>query len=251
MSAIRRKEWDSEFFGRDIFEANFDYSIGSKDAEAIVREIASLRHSDRLLIQARVRSEYFTNIPILEEIGFRLVDSRLEFSTKTYRRDFMSSHFTESLRWYRHDDWAQIRELTISQFVDNQNFQSRFNNRQYFTRDESLRYYLQWHRLVLENPHPLFCVWETGSSISGFYSIVRKPGTASSPDYKVALAAVRPGSPGSGMQNKMQFWIFQNCPDTEWSTINSPALTNLPGLKNNIRAGKELSHVEAYLFWSC
>jgi len=117
-------------------------------------------------------------------------------------------------------------------------------NRNYFTRDESVRYYLQWHRLALENEHPLFCVWETNS-------VIRKPTSINIYDYKTGLTAVRPESQRSGMQYQMQFWIFQNSPDDEWVTVNSPALTNLPALKNTIRAAKELSHVEACLFWSC
>ena len=250
MAFLVRKNWDSEFFNREIFACDLNYAIGSSDVEALALEIESLSRLDRPLIEARVRSEFFSNIPFLENIGFRLVDSRLEFRTKTYRRDFTLNNLPTGLRWFHADDWDEVQKLTIAQFVDNPKFKSRFNNRNYFTRDESVRYYLQWHRLALENEHPLFCVWETNSVVSGFYTIVRKSTPTNHVDYKIGLVAVRPGSEPSGMGNQMQFWIFQNSPDDEWTSINSPALTNLPALKNNIRAAKELAYAEIYLFWS-
>lgn len=251
MTLLIQKKWDSEFFNREVFACDFNYAVNSSDVQALALEIEGLNRLDRPLIEARVRSEYFSNIPLLEDIGFRLVDSRLEFRTKTYRRDFTESDPRTSLRWFRAEDWDQVQELTIAQFVDNPNFRSRFNNRKYFSRDESVRYYLQWHRLALENEHPLFCVWETDSVVSGFHSIIRTPTSINTYDYKTGLTAVRPERQGSGMQYQMQFWIFQNSPDDEWATVNSPALTNLPALKNTIRAAKDVSHVEAFLFWSC
>ena len=251
MAFLVQKKWDSEFFNKQIFVCDLNYAIDSSDVEALALEIESLNRLDRPLIEARVRSEFFSNIPFLEDIGFRLVDSRLEFRTKTYRRDFTFSNTPTGLRWFHADDWNEVQKLTIAQFVDNPNFKSRFNNRKYFTRDESIRYYLQWHRLALENEHPLFCVWETNSVISGFHSVIRKPTSINMYEYKTGLTAVRPEGQLSGMQYQMQSWIFQNSPDDEWKTVNSPALTNLPALKNTIRAAKELSHVEAFLFWSC
>lgn len=249
MKHFKSKDWDSQFFRRPIYGAELNHLLSDDDATVLREELATLSKDKHSLVEARVRSTFFANIPILEDLGFRLVDSRLEFRTKTRKTDFEAETCRENLRWFKESDWASVCNLTTSQFVDNPSFQSRFNNRMYFSRNESERYYLQWHRWALDVPNPLFCIWETDNQLSGFYSIVRKFSSAGLPEYKVALAAVRPGSLPSGMQNEMQFWLFRNAPDDEWETINSPALTNIAGLKNNIRAGKHLNYVEAYLFW--
>jgi hypothetical protein len=46
----------------------------------------------------------------------------------------------------------------------------------------------------------------------------------------------------------MQAWLFRETSDTDWTTINSPQLTNTAGLKNNIRSGKEFKAAELFFF---
>jgi hypothetical protein len=46
----------------------------------------------------------------------------------------------------------------------------------------------------------------------------------------------------------MQAWLFRETQDAEWTTINSPQLTNTSGLKNNIKSGKEFKTVELFFF---
>lgn len=242
------KEWDSEFFGRLFLSADLSREISTEGWKELELEIEALKAGGAWLLEARLQSSHFHNATKLEDLGFRLVDSRLEFSTLTRRSEAVHSIPTGHFRWYQGSDWSSLEGLTRSQFATNANFKSRYNNRQYFSEEESHRYYMQWHRWALESENPLFCVWEVDGVFAGFYSILRQSVRGSVPRYKVALAAVEPPFRSYGAQNQMQFWIFENAPDEEWLTINSPALTNLSGLKNNIRAAKELSYVEAYFF---
>jgi hypothetical protein len=109
---------------------------------------------------------------------------------------------------------------------------------------------VQWHKLVLENTHPMFCVWDVSGEICGFYTIVRKVfnGDDALPHYKVGLGAVKQGYRSFGAQNLMQQWLFSRAFDLKWVTVNSPALTNKAGIKNNIRARKIFDHAEVFMF---
>jgi len=246
-----RLDWDSEFFGRPMFGAELSGDFNEDALERVHSELLEMAADPKSIFQIRLRSTQFHLIPMFEDLGFRFVDSRLEFHTLTRREDFSNAGSLPfgQLRWFRDDDLAAIEALTKSQFSSNPAFRSRFNNRRYFSEAESHSYYMAWHRLALQNDHPMFCVWDIEDEIGGFYSVVRRHPAEALPIYKVGLAAVDPAHRSHGAQNQMQFWIFSNAPDAEWITVNSPALTNLSGLKNNIRAGKELSYVEAFLFW--
>lgn len=245
---FRMKEWDSQFFQRVLYSGEVNLELNAIDWTRLRDELNDLRRNNVWLVEARVRSSSFDNVRNLEDEGFRLVDSRLEFSTLTQLEGQTPTIPVGHMRWFRESDWEALERLTHNQFAGNPAFKSRYNNRRYFSEDESHRYYMQWYRWVLENQHPLFCVWEVDEKLAGFYSILRQPDDGKIPRYKVALAAVEPVFRSYGAQNLMQFWIFQNAPDEEWYTINSPALTNLSGLKNNIRAAKHLAYVETYFY---
>jgi hypothetical protein len=68
------------------------------------------------------------------------------------------------------------------------------------------------------------------------------------PFYKVGLAAVKEGHRSFGAQNLMQQWLFSRAIDPKWVTVNSPALTNKEGIKNNIRAQKNFDRAEVFMF---
>jgi hypothetical protein len=88
-----------------------------------------------------------------------------------------------------------------------------------------------------------------GDKYVGFYSILRIPDAERGiPKYKVGLAAIHPDYRSHNGQNLMQAWLFRETSDTDWTTINSPQLTNTSGLKNNIRSGKEFKTVELFFF---
>ena len=185
----------------------------------------------------------------LEVLGFRLVDSRMEFITHTYRGENEVIAPVGKFRRFESQDWEALTEITIKNFVDNDQFKSRYTNREIFSREESLRYYLQWHRWVLDVSPDLFLSWVDGDKYVGFYSILRLADPQGiRPRYKVGLAAIDPDYRSHNGQNLMQAWLFRETQDSEWTTINSPQLTNTSGLKNNIRSGKEFKTVELFFF---
>jgi hypothetical protein len=246
MTSISRKDWDSEFFGKELFSLTLEEST---DADSLSKELAALDQRGVFGIEAHLNVRNMAQIQLLESQGFRLVDSRMEFITHTERFPDQVSPEVGAFRRYDSKDWDQLVAISESSFVDNPAFQSRYNNRWIYSREESLRYYLQWHHWVLETCPELFLSWVDGDKLVGFYSIMRKPDPQNSyPIYKVALAAIEPEYRALKGQNLMQAWLFHNTPDPEWTTVNSPQLTNTPGLKNNIRSGKNFVAIEVFLF---
>ena len=243
---LRKKIWDSEFFGRDFYE------LKAETAEDVIEASSQFDQLDAdgvFGIECQINIRNLDAIPHLERLGFRLVDSRMEFITHTFRGEKDIPAPIGEFRRYEERDWDDLAAITIENFVDNPNFKSRYTNRDIFSREESLRYYLQWHKWVLDVSPDLFLSWIDGDKYVGFYSILRLPDEERGiPKYKVGLAAIHPEYRSHNGQNLMQAWLFRETPDADWTTINSPQLTNTSGLKNNIRSGKEFKTVELFFF---
>jgi hypothetical protein len=243
---LSKKNWDSEFFGRDFYSLAIPSDINMSELKS---QLKDLDCSGAFGTECHINIRSFGHIAGLEELGFRLVDSRMEFITHSFRGEVDIVAPVGEFRRYRDTDWSQLADITIKNFVDNAAFTSRYTNRDLFSRDESIRYYLQWHKWVLDVSPDLFLTWVDGRKYVGFYSILRLPDVVlDRPRYKVGLAAIDPDYRSHNGQNLMQAWLFRETPDPEWTTINSPQLTNTSGLKNNIRSGKELKAVELFFF---
>lgn len=243
---LLRKDWDSEFFGREFYQLS---KIEPTEFEDLKKGLAQIDAQGVFGTECQINIRSLEMIPLLEDLGFRLVDSRMEFITHTYRGESDVPAPVGEFRRYQASDWDDLAEITVKNFVDNPQFKSRYTNREIFTRDESLRYYLQWHKWVLDVSPDLFLSWVDGEKYVGFYSILRLPDPElGRPKYKVGLAAIDPEYRAHNGQNLMQAWLFRETPDPDWTTINSPQLTNTSGLKNNIRSGKEFKTVELFFF---
>ena len=243
---LKKLDWDSNFFGRDFYFLDAQSEIDYEQLEVDLNYL-DINGTFGVMCQINIRS--IDVIPQLELLGFRLVDSRMEFVTHTVRGNQDIVAPVGEFRRYESKDWDGLVDLTLSSFVDNPQFKSRYTNRDIFSREESLRYFLQWHHWVLDTSPDLFLSWIDGDKYVGFYSILRHPDPKTSlPRYKVGLAAIDPGYRSHNGQNLMQGWLFRETADSEWTTVNSPQLTNTSGVKNNIRSGKEFKSIELFFF---
>jgi hypothetical protein len=243
---LKRMDWDSAFFGREFY--CLDAQTGIK-YEQLHADLEYLDKNGVFGVMCQINIQNIEVIPQLEMLGFRLVDSRMEFVTHTFRGIQNIDAPVGEFRQYESRDWDPLVDLTLTSFVDNSQFKSRYANRNIFSREESLRYFLQWHRWVLSVSPDLFLSWVDRDRYVGFYSILRIPDSdLDRPRYKVGLAAIDPEYRSYNGQNLMQAWLFRETPDPEWTTVNSPQLTNTSGLKNNIRSGKEFKSVELFFF---
>lgn len=243
---LKKKVWDSDFFGRDFYL--LDVSEGL-EIDRLKNELDRLDADGVFGTECQISIRNIEMMAHLEELGFRIVDSRMEFITDTNRGEHEIVAPVGVFRRFEPQDWEALSDITVKNFVDNDQFKSRYTNRNIFSRDESLRYYLQWHRWVLDVSPDLFLSWVDKDKYVGFYSILRLSDPQSArPRYKVGLAAIDPAYRSYNGQNLMQAWLFRETRDSEWTTVNSPQLTNTAGLKNNIRSGKEFKTIELFFF---
>ena len=243
---LKRKDWDSDFFGRDFYL--LDITNGFKMDE-LKNELDRLDRAGVFGTECQLNIRSIDAMATLEGLGFHIVDSRMEFITHTYRGEHDIVAPVGEFRRYESKDWDALAEITLKNFVENDQFKSRYTNRVIFSKAESLKYYLQWHRWVLDVSPDLFLSWVDGEKYVGFYSILRlSDPELGRPRYKVGLAAIDPDYRSHKGQNLMQAWLFRETPDYDWDTINSPQLTNTSGLKNNIASGKEFKTVELFFF---
>lgn len=197
--------------------------------------------------QLKVRGTLIDQLSKVLGTGFDLVDSKLEFITSVSKPEFAELPAIGSFRLCEIRDWDEIRRLTSLGFSKNTAFKGRFNNRRYFSEDISLRYYMAWNERAFSNSSDLFGVW-SGEKIFAYYNINRLT-DHDRVVHKVGLAAVDSDAPSRGIQNMLQNWIYHQAPETTFTVINSPALSNIPGLKNNIRAGRDLNYTELTFFY--
>ena len=210
---LEKKVWDSDFFGRDFYL--LDLSSGL-ELDRLKSELDNLDANGVFGTECQLNIRNIEMMTHLEELGFRIVDSRMEFITHTYRGEKEIVAPVGNFRLFGPQDWEALSDITVKNFVDNDQFKSRYTNRDIFSREESLRYYLQWHRWVLDVSPDLFLSWVDGDKYVGFYSILRLADPQGiRPRYKVGLAAIDPDYRSHNGQNLMQAWLFRETQDSE------------------------------------
>jgi len=232
-------EWMSDFLKMPFISVDFRESIPENLLDYIPESFSGI-------CQVRISGTLIDDSHRLTDAGFCLVDGKLEFITELSRPEVEAVPAEGVFRLCTEDDWDDILRLTRIGFSQNKNFKGRFNNRRYFSEAVSEGYYMEWNKRAFKTSPELFGVWEVGS-VQAFYNINRLV-EGNDVIYKVGLASVIPKSPVKGIQNLLQDWIYWQGPDETFKVINSPALSNTPGMINNVRAGRSLKYSELVFF---
>jgi hypothetical protein len=115
-------------------------------------------------------------------------------------------------------------------------FNSRFKNPRLFSRSESIRYYDAWNERCLTEQPDLFVVWDVDDQVVAYFNYLRADTAEYSPLFKGILTAVDPPFRGHGVHNIMQEYLFRRFGVAEWWIDNSTQITNIPVIKNHIKA---------------
>jgi hypothetical protein len=233
---LARKEWDSDFFGREIHSLHLTADVARADLESALLELDA---QCVWAIECEIEAALFDNAIVLEDLGFRLVDSRMVFISKMSLEDkYADSPPYGEFRPVRRADLARIDELTTTHLVDNPGFKSRFKNRRLFSRDESIRYYRAWNQLAFDNDPGTFVVWDVEQAVVGYFNYLRSGEYEGLRLFKGGLTAVDEPHRGRGIQNVMQGYLFNRFGVERWALDNTTQVTNVTVLKNHIRANK-------------
>mgnify|MGYP001323555063 CR=1 FL=1 len=242
---LERKEWDSEFFGREIYYLDVS---NISDWNSISESITSLDRKMVWGIEAHVPIQKFSEISILEDLGFRLVDSRAEFRTPMKSSDFPSEIKGEgTVRSYSEADLSDILEITKECFVENIHFKSRYNNRNLFSKKESEKYYHAWITNSIRSPDTYCAVWEYQGKTQGFFLYKHKVEDGEDV-LKGILTGVREDFRGHSAHLRMQSFLYSKFGLEEFTLDNSTQITNVPVIQNHIRSRKRLAGMKLILY---
>jgi hypothetical protein len=247
--SIGLKAWETEFFGRTFG------SLSWETAEPGPFPFGPAADAFRSLGRAADAAGYrvvechsgigdFAAAAALEHAGFRLVDSRMRFVTRLTvdgipdTRPSLGCILDASPA---HRD--RIIELTHEGFTHNDRFTSRFKNPEYFSLDESRRYYEAWIDNSAFGEGSASAVFEVDGRIAGYF-VYQESGTRDGlPVMKGILAAVEPAHRGANAHLAMQVHVYRKLGFDEWYVDNTTQLTNLPVIRNHMRSGKHLEEV--------
>ena len=188
-------------------------------------------------------------ISIVEDNGFRLVETRITFITLIEKQN--SIQYTsgeENISFATNDDLEGILSLTHKSFLNNPSFFSRYKNRSFFSYQETKRYYSAWIENHMYDDNTLFAVLKIGGNVIGYY-IYKCIGKYNSKRfYKAILAAVDPGHRGRQYHLVMQSFLFKHISDETFYLDNTTQLTNFPTITNHMNSKKRIERIEFIFF---
>jgi len=243
---LARKDWDSDFFGREIYSLTVSRPIDGQD---LMGSLATSDRSGIWAIECHVDFQDLRNAPTLENSGFRLVDSRARFITSMRRQELIRPQWPFGVvRAATAEDVDAIHELTVANLVDDPTFVSRYNDRRLFTREESIRYYRAWTENVIGETPDLCSVWEVEGAIVAYFEFLRDTEHSEIPRFKGVLTAVDPDFRGHGAQNFLQEATFPRFDCDTWEVVSTTQLSNTRVIQNHVKAGKRFSDAAATFF---
>ena len=254
-ATLEENQWESEFFGRPIGRINVLHPGGGPHGDAEVgrgvRSIAA--EADRAgfeFVQCHVDVRDLRMVRALEDVGFRLVDTRISFVTKMHRREFESYSIPfGTVEFARQEDLGPLLRLTHEAFVENPGFFSRYKDRTWFTQKESRRWFSAWIENHVTHPKGMFAVWRVKGDLVGYFIYahggVQEDGA---PLLKGILAAVETPFKQHRAHLFMQRWIFDQLSEDVFWIDNTTQLTNFSTLRNHMRSQKNLECIYLTFF---
>jgi hypothetical protein len=252
---ITNKQWEADFFRRKFASLkieNFDYLNNLSDrqiAESLNQLMTSADKKNYEITESHIDINNIRIIPIIEEAGFRLVDTRIIFITLINKEEYTFKPLSsETIAYATLDDLDAINNLTKKSFVDNNRFHHRFKNERYFLKDEIVRYYYAWISNHIEDKDTHFIVMKDKARLFAYFIYKSSGFFQGLPLYKGILTAVDPDYKGNSYHLYMQSYLYRQFPEKEYFLDNTTQLTNIPTIKNHIKSQKKLNRIELTFF---
>ncbi len=251
---ITPKPWESDFFNRTFGHLSLNENqlklADLKAQDRLWRR--ALKFADQLpydLIELTLDIKGFDMAPTCEDLGFRLVDSKVSFLTPITKSAVQRFDVKNGrIDLAEPKDMDAIISLTNNAFVENQHFFSRFKNPRYFSHQESKAYYAAWITNHYNDPKCVFAVWRHQGQCIGYY-FYRQQGTLEGlPIYKGMLAAVDRGFQNQKAHVAMQTYLFARFTDPVFYVDNTTQLSNFPVIKNHVTSQRKLKNIELVFY---
>ncbi len=249
MLSIKRREWETKFFNRVFGSLTIHPRFYTHEQPEVLRSaiesVLSKADADYDLIESHCHISGTRIISIIEDKGFRLVDSRitfLSFMEKRHLKDYSS--YSGNIFFATQDDLSDVLHLTHESLTNNPSFFSRFKDPAYFLPEETKRYYSAWIENHFDDPNSLFAVSKDNGKTIGFFIYKREGLYEGAQVYKGILSAVAPDYRGQRLHFGMQSFLHNHFPEEQFYVDNTTQLANLPTIRSHIRSGKHLDRIE-------
>ena len=240
---ISKNDWESKFFKKEIFKLEFDGKIDELKTD--------LRNNNWDLVECNVNLTNFKDILMLQNLGFKIVDSRIRFLTNIEfnQQDYLFYNEDYTIRNYLEKDLDFILNLTQEFLTNNKNFISRFKNESYFNVDDGEKYFTKWINFSLANPNSKTAVVEKDNKQVGFFIMEEKGVHKEIPLLKGILTAVDKNNRGNKLHLVLQTFLFENFGYKSFYLDNTTQLSNIAVIKNHIKSSRKLDsmHITMYL----
>jgi hypothetical protein len=252
---ITNKQWETDFYGRKFGSLqirNFDYLNKFNDkeiAESLYILMMSADTNNYDIIESHININYISIIPIIEEVGFRLVDTRITFMTLIKKEENeLRPLSTKTIAYATLHDLDAINKLTNECLVENKSFYHRFKDERYFSKDEIVRYYHAWISNHIADKDTYFIVMKDNEKLFAYF-IYKKSGFFEGvPLYKGILTAVHPDYRGNSYHLHMQAYLYKQFPEKQIYLDNTTQLTNVDTISNHIKSQKKLNRIVLTFF---
>ncbi len=258
--SLQRKDWESEFFLFPIGSLTFDFPSGLNKYFQLYPELQSqlsglLKIADAQyhLLEIDIDTKLLFAVPLLEENGFRLVDSRCGFLTLLEKRDLTAQLFDVAndqiqIREKTENDFTRIADLTVNFLVNDNSFLSRYKNVAYFREGLAEKYFLEWIRNTFHSPDAVISVAaQKSGEVIGFFIYEKKGSRNHFPVYKGILSVVKPEFRGIDIHLALQSFIFRKLEEHRFYVDNTTQLTNTGVIRNHIKSRRSLNLISLVL----
>lgn len=255
--SLKVKSWETNFFNKKIGLLKI-----LRPYNSLISDKQVLKGLEWLMLQEVCKSyktievnldiHNFRIISELENLGFRLVDSKVSFLTKGYKKDFLYSDidFSEKrIDFASQTDMERVLKLTEKNLTDNDKFFSRYKYAPSFSKEECRNYYNAWIHNTLLHKDSLSAVTRNHLGEAIGYFVYKDFGRHKDlPLYKGIIAAVDPAYRGESLHLHMQSFLVEKFKSEPFYIDNTTQLTNFPVISNHIKSKRKLSRIVLTFF---
>ena len=258
--SLKRKDWESNFFSFEfgLLEINKDFEYQYFIDHFTSIQDFLIQSFNHLLvsfdyIEAIIDTKQYFIIPMLEDIGFRLVDSKCTFITKLNQDNLQSQIFAVEnakikIRERKDSDLQAISDLSVNHMVNDKYFVSKYKSKYFFTDEIAEKYFREWIKNTFTSPNAIFSVAvNDDEKVVGFFIYEKKGELNNLPVYKGILTVVDPAYRGSDTHLSLQSFIFNKIKDPEFYIDNTTQITNVPIIRNHNKSNRLLNNISFIL----
>ena len=224
-----KDNWMTEFYGMDWYKISNPSDVNLLSGPCIV--------------ECLVNANEYTKIEKIQELGFSLVETAIEFETIIYdERETLSC-----IREATEKDLPEILKITEECYLTHDKFYNRFRNKTFFTDEHAKKYYFNSVINNFSGNDIKNVVVEDDKGICAYY-ILKKVGQLELfGKYKGIISGVTKRARGRNLHVEMQNKITELIREP-YVTINRTQLGNYRVIDNHLKDHRQLSKIEHYFY---